>query len=251
MSTPVPLEGAPRGVPTETLDALLSAEPAAWLRRVAGRETFAWTLATGREVVVKRARELRRPWRASAGEREHANLRGLASDGVPVPRALGWREDRDGKLTRRSLVVMERIEHDETLRERLFRAGAAERRALARELLALVVALHAAGWYHRDLYLQHVVVSRRGLVLLDVGRARRESAPARRWLVKDLAALLHSTPRSVTGRERLRFLAGWLDARGVRSRAERRSWLGGVLAKQRRIAAHAPRAGETRPWTDR
>src|SRR4030095_1136590 len=116
------------------------------------------------------------------------------------------------------VVVMEHVEHAETLRERLGRADASERAAWCAQLLRLVSALHAGGWYHRDLYLQHLVLGPEGLVLLDVGRARRSSgagAPRERWFVKDLGALLHSTPRTVGAREQLRFLARYLDARGL------------------------------------
>ncbi|MFO1011974.1 MAG: lipopolysaccharide kinase InaA family protein [Planctomycetota bacterium] len=238
---------------------LLDAEPAAVLRRVGARTTCVVEL-DGAPCIVKRDLE-RSGWRrlfgarASAAEREHANLVELARDGVPVPRAIAWIA-RDGVDGRASAVAMERIEHDATLRERLAIAPADERRAWAERLAVLVADLHARGWYHRDLYLQHVVLRRgasdeRALVLLDVGRARRERAPRERWFVKDVAALLHSTPRVVTTHERLRFLARYLDLARVADRRARRRFLARVVAKERRMAAHVPRAGETRPWEDR
>ncbi|MBI5361715.1 MAG: hypothetical protein HZA53_00960 [Planctomycetes bacterium] len=240
--------------PAELLDAC----PEAFLRRVPGRETF--IVRSGAAcAVAKRAVERRAPFRALLGGdrnalcvREHANLRALAEDGLPVPRAIGCAERRDGARVR-SVVVMEHVEHVETLRERLGRASFGERRAWCGRLLALVLRLHGRGWYHRDLYLQHVVV-RAGtdeLVLLDVARARKEPAPRERWFVKDVAALLHSIPRVVSARERLVFLARYLDGRGIDERGARRRFLARVVAKERRISAHAPRAGEDRPWTDR
>jgi len=214
------------------------------LRSLPGRET----LEVGASV-LKRSTE-RWALGRSPGAIEYQNLRDLARDGIPVPRALSWSAERTGalRLARRSEVEMERIEHAETLRERLARAAPAERRALGERLLALVVRLHEAGWYHRDLYLQHFVLRGEELVLLDVGRARHERAPRARWFVKDLAALLHSCPRSVPGRERLRFVARYLEARGL---GGRREWLRAILRREARMARHVPRHGETRPWEDR
>jgi len=214
------------------------------LRSLPGRET----LELG-ACVEKRCTERWALSRRSPGAIEYDNLRGLALDGIPVPRALSWSSERSGplRLARRSVVAMERIEHQETLRERLFRAAPGERRALGEKLLALVVRLHQAGWCHRDLYLQHFVLRGEELVLLDVGRARRGRSLRARWFEKDLAALLHSCPRSVTPRERLRFLRAYLEARGIGPRA---GWLAAILRREARMAAHRPKHGETRPWED-
>ena len=85
---------------------------------------------------------------------------------------------------------MERVPHAETLRGRLAGASATERRSWCERLVEYVARLHAAGWYHRDLYLQHFVLAEQAqeLALLDVGRARRETSPRTRWFVKDLGA---------------------------------------------------------------
>jgi RIO-like serine/threonine protein kinase len=214
------------------------------LRSLPGRET----LELG-SCVVKRCTE-RWGLGRSPGAIEYENLLALARDGIPVPRALSWSAERTGtlRLARRSQVEMERIEHEETLRERLFRAAPDERRTLSARLLALVVRLHEAGWYHRDLYLQHFVLRGGELVLLDVGRARHGRSPRARWFEKDMAALLHSCPRSVGPRERLGFLLRYLRARKI---AARRAWLRAILRREARMAAHVPRHGETQPWEDR
>lgn len=231
---------------------LFDVRPRATLRAVPGRVTFGWP-EEGARVVVKRTTsdlfrdrwyDLLRGRRRSPGRREFDNLAALAEQGFPVPRALGWAEDAGG----RSLVVLEHVPHGETLRGRLARAAEPERRRLGRALAALVGRLHSAGWYHRDLYLEHVVLAAeagRGarLVLLDVGRARRQPAPRRRWFQKDLAALLHSTPEGVPARWRLWFLALYLDARGVSGRRARRRWARRIEAKRRRLARHVPRYG--------
>jgi len=247
------------------LEALFALAPEAWLRRVPGRETFGWP--GDARWVVKRVvggeprdywyERLRGPGGArSPARREAENLEQLAADGFAVPRVLAWFEEpaarrhpgfagRGGK----SALVMERAPHVETLRGRLARSTAVERRRWLAQLARYVGRLHARGWYHRDLYLQHfVLVDSSGasardeaqLVLLDVGRARREPAPRRRWFVKDLAALLHSAPASVTRAERLRFLRAWLAALGPDAGGAR-AWVAAVVAKERRLAAHAPR----------
>lgn len=247
----------------------LHAEADRTLRSVGGRETFVTHDSRGNPVVVKRdagglrAERLRERlvelWAGidprSSGRREYENLRALARAGIPVPDALGWEDAEPTSIVAvpASAVVLEWVEHTETLRGRLGRADAPERRRWGERLVELVARMHAAGFYHRDLYLQHWIlpaVSARGeLVLLDVGRTRRAlPAPRRRWLVKDLAALLHSTPDAVGPRERLRFLVTWLDRLGTPSgasaRGVRRAWARQVLAKQRRMAAHTPRGGE-------
>lgn len=249
--------GSAAGDHVSELDArrLLDMQPVELLRVMPGRETFLARAEVGCDgaagtVVVKRARHT--PWREivherlrgrsprSAGRREFEVLEALARLSLRVPRALAWCEAHDG----RSLVVMEHVQHRETLRERVAAAGAEERAALAHDLLACVVRLHTAGWIHRDLYLQHFLVREREgepeIVLIDVGRARHAGRTGRRWLVKDVAALAHSTPKNVTSRERLRFLACYLDGIGMRVRSERRRFARDVESKRARMAAHVP-----------
>ena len=255
----VPEEG--RDDPGALLDHLFDLAPEAMLRRVPGRETFRWP---GRpELVVKRtwggeARdwwyELLRPEAPrSPGRRECENLLALAADGLRVPRALAWVEERGaarhpllGGRGRRSAVVMERVPHVETVRYRLARATPGEVRELGEVVSDIVARLHGAGWYHRDLYLQHFVLpdgtdAGAEPVLLDVGRARRERAPRERWFVKDLAALLHSAPDNVSRDEARAFLGRWLAARGITGARAQRRWAHAVRRKERRLAAHAPR----------
>jgi tRNA A-37 threonylcarbamoyl transferase component Bud32 len=238
----------------ECLAALFGLEPATWLRRVPGRETFAWPGQT--RWIVKRfvGGEPRDFWyerlrggTRSCARREAENLQQLAADGFAVPRALAWFEEaaacRHPRLAGRrgrSALVMERVPHTETLRGRLARASASELRSWNDRLAEYVVRLHAAGWYHRDLYLQHFVLVAEELALLDVGRARREANPRTRWFVKDLAALLHSAPDSLSRGERLRFLRAWLAGMGEGGDATR-SWAAAIGTKARQLAAHEPR----------
>jgi len=219
---------------------LFAAEPRAYLRRAGRRETFRWEHGDGSAVIVKRM-----PGRG--GRREHDALEALRAEGLPVPRPIAWAQEGSRGLLRgpvRSLVVMEAIDHAETLRDRIGSAAPAERQGLAAELLEVVVRLHELGWHHRDLYLQHFLLATqpgvRRLVLIDVGRARRDPLQRRRWHVKDLAALRHSCPARVGDREQLRFLARYLDRRGIAGRAERSAWARAVAAKAARIARHVP-----------
>ncbi len=243
--------GSPNPIRAEDF---LRMEVAEFLRRTQGRETFHCGPLPGFPAgcIVKRTRSdgggWLRPWRArrarGAGRREHDNLVELDRAGVRVPRAVAWAEGvgANGDANT-SVVVMERIDHARTLRDELEQCSASERRRLGARLLELVARLHASGFHHRDLYLQHVIL-RSGdgaLVLIDVGRVGRVGLGRRmRWLVKDLAALLHSTPARVTARERLRFAAGWLDAMAVTDRGARRRLLRAVERKRERIAAHVP-----------
>jgi tRNA A-37 threonylcarbamoyl transferase component Bud32 len=247
--------------PGAFLDAVFALTPRRWLRRIPGRETFRHTTEEGTVQVVKRtvggeARDywydrLRRTGRTprSPARREAENLVELAADGVRVPRVLAWAEEaraaRHPRRGGRSALVMEHVAHASSLRDRLALCARGERSRLTAALLELVARLHARGWIHRDLYLQHVVVADEAgapeLTLLDVGRARRLATPRTRWLVKDLAALHSSLPPEVPRTEALRFLRGWLDRRGGAERAVERRWIRGVLRKAHALARHRPR----------
>jgi hypothetical protein len=258
---PLPAIGARRaGNALEWLGALLACEPRTWLRRMPGRESFVWPGPIADEPLVVKRFDGRLAFLAkllaldarTEGRREFDNLGALAALGLAVPRPVAWLEERRslfGPLRPRSLVVMEAVEHRATLRDVAERDPRAAVERFLGPLARTVARLHAAGWYHRDLYLQHWIVAERGLVLLDVGRCRRESSPRERWFVKDVAALLHSTPNGVGARSRLRFLARYLDLRGVEGRAARRRFARDVLVKAARIAAHEPRHTHRAPRT--
>jgi len=222
------------------------------LRRVPGRETFA-RAARGSWTVVKRARgdSLREGCHAllhgrlprSPARREAENLTALAADGFAVPRAVAWIEGRRAPwpAARTSAVVMTFVHHDDDLRGALAEPVARARRRRLDELVALVARLHDRGWYHRDLYLEHVVLAAGGPVLLDVGRARRARRVRRRWFVKDLAALAASAPDAVGRAERVRFLRDYLVRRGLAREGALRRWACSVQRKERRLRAHRPR----------
>ncbi len=242
------LAGLPDAPQAALAEAFAVASQAA-LRRVHRRATLLWPGAPG--VIVKRYergvwRDALSEWRErgsvrSFARREAENLQELARAGLPTPRALGWcGSDGWRGVARPSALWMERVEHRTDLREELTReptAAARWRDPLAR----LVARLHAQGWRHRDLYLQHWLVGSCGLVLIDVGRCEREPQMRERWFVKDLAALEMSCPTSVSARSRLRFAARYFKERGVAKRTNKRDLLSAVRSKARRMAAHEPR----------
>ena len=249
------------GDPAEALAALWSLEPERFLRQVPRRETLVWTPPgyAGTLVVKRLAGDLTRDlwyerlrWRerASPARREARNLRGLTLSGFAVPRALAWFEQLtsgagEGTSGRLSALVMQYVDHSEHLRERL-ESGVLgeEERARLDHLAAEVARLHLAGWYHRDLYLEHVILTGsepRDMVLLDAGRARRERSPRERWFVKDVAALLHSAPEVVPAHARLRFLSRYMDERGLLDAGARRAFQRSVERKAASLAAHDPR----------
>ncbi|QDU68916.1 lipopolysaccharide kinase InaA family protein [Engelhardtia mirabilis] len=191
-----------------------------------------------------------RPTRTPAA-REFDALAALGAANFPVPAPLllleegpapRWLPPHPGRGLR-SAVLLEAVEIVTSLDLALAEADTGRRRDLLQRLGQLVADLHGVGWYHRDLYLGHFVLDRRDrIVLLDLGRARHEREPRRRWLVKDLAALLGSAPPAVSAAERLRFLGTWLErVRGSVPRSERRRWVREVQAKARRLMAHRPR----------
>ena len=217
----------------DELRSLLELEIDQPLRSLQGRETFHHRTRDGSGVVVKRSRPGARP----GGRREHEALLRLGDLHFPVPETFGFASGPLG-----SVVVMERIAHVETARERAAHPNSIVRRALLTRIAELLGRLHVAGFRHRDFYAHHLLL-RTGtdeLVLIDVGRAGRAPMPARRWFVKDVGALIHSLPVRVTERERLRFVAQYLDARGIDSQRARRSFVRAAFAKARRIARHVP-----------
>ncbi len=232
-----------RPLDPEELRGLLALEIQAPLRSLQGRETFLHRTAAGQALVVKRSRPGARP----GGRREHESLVRLGELGFPVPMSLGFAVGPTG-----SVLAMERIAHVETARDRLASGSADERRELLGRIAALLARLHLAAWRHRDFYAHHLLLREptQELVLIDVGRAGRAPIPRGRWFVKDAGALLYSLPDSVSERERLAFLARYLDGREVLGRGARRSFVRAALAKARRIARHLPRDERARDERD-
>lgn len=256
--------GDPTAAPEAFLERAFAIDPGTWLRRVPGRETF----ALGDGLVVKRYRgDAWREWwhewrrggeRRSPARREAENLASLHALGLCVPRPLAWVEEaavlapplRGETRGGRSALAMERLEHREHLRAWLARSSPAVRAIWIDAVARFAARLHGLHWFHRDLYLQHFVVldvDPPRLALLDCGRARREQPIPLRWIVKDLAQLLHSLPAATQGggaREALRFLARYRRERGDAWRGDRaglRELARAVERKRARLSAHRPK----------
>jgi len=133
-----------------------------------------------------------------------------------------------------------------------------EQRAAKRDLIARIADLarrmHAANLSHRDFYLCHILVRRTEggepvLHLIDLQRlTHHRRGIGRRWVVKDLAALLFSSqPGPATGirsplftnADRLRFARLYFGT--DRLTAEHKDVLRAVVRKARRIARHDAR----------
>ena len=119
------------------------------------------------------------------------------------------------------------------------------RNAVIRDVSGMVRRLHATGFYHKDLYCCHLIVTpdpRWGRpYFIDLQRVERGQPPRRRWLVKDLAALHFSAPRTVTRADRLRFLLNYLCKSKLDS--ESKVWVRAIIAKASRLGAHVPKFG--------
>jgi hypothetical protein len=115
---------------------------------------------------------------------------------------------------------------------------------LVADVAPWVRALHARGWIHRDLNLAHLYAEdpRGGgdPAVIDVERMLRPRLRWQRWVVKELASLLASSPVPTPPRVSLRFLRAYLDGA---SRSRRRRIARAVLGKAARVGARRPKFG--------
>lgn len=114
-----------------------------------------------------------------------------------------------------------------------------------RDVSGMVRRFHAAGFFHKDLYLCHLIVAadeRWGRpYMIDLERVEQQFPPRRRWLVKDLAALHYSAPPTVTRADRLRFLLSYLCKPHLDPQVK--ACARDVVAKAEQIAGHVPKYG--------
>jgi len=187
----------------------------------------------------------------------------LADLGIPTMRCVALGEDlpRRGR-EERSCVVTEEIsgatQADDYFQAHftgpLSREQRAEKRNLIIRIADLARRMHGANLSHRDFYLCHILIRRaddgeRLLHLIDLQRlTHHRHGIGRRWIVKDLAALLFSSwPGPATGirspvftqADRVRFARAYLKT--DRLTADHKDLLRAVSAKARRIARHDAR----------
>jgi len=261
-----------------TLDALMAVEAGESFRQAPGRSTVRLLLTdpeTGRRRAVYLKRYTRVPWRTrlrrtlslnepqSLARREMGGLVRLADLGIASMRpVLFGGEMRRGGREERSVLMTEEIagatQADEWCQARfagpLSPERTAEKRRLIRQMADLARRLHAADLSHRDCYLCHIMVRplegrEPVLHLIDLQRlTHHRRGIGRRWIVKDLAALLFSSaPGPATGirspvftqTDRLRFARAYFQA--DRLTDEHKRLLRAVVRKAGRIARHDAR----------
>lgn len=130
-------------------------------------------------------------WRqasASRGFAELALLAQIAARGLPGPRGVAARYQRQGLLYRADLITL-LIPQATTLAEHLA-AGTLDA-ALAAATGELVARFHAAGVWHADLNAHNVLVNAQGLHLIDFDRGRLRPVEAG-WRQANLARLRRS-----------------------------------------------------------
>ena len=170
---------------------------------------------------------------------------------VPEPVAFGESLSAFGS-PRRSFMVTREVagpQLDDLLAEGFpdphGRGERAARDQVLRDVSGMIRRFHGSGFFHRDLYLCHLIVAedeRWGRpYVIDLGRVEQQDRPRRRWLVKDLAALQHSAPPTVTRADRLRFVLNYLCKSRLDARAKR--CIRDVIAKAEAIASHQPKYG--------
>ena len=265
-----------------TLDALMRVEGETY-REGFGRSTVRLELADpagGPPQAVYVKRYTRVPWRTqlrrtlslnapvSRAWHEVRGMQRLADLDIPSMRCVALGEELSGPGRReRSCVVTEEVA-DATPADAYFEArfsgpptpaGEAEKRDLIVRIADLARRMHAANLSHRDFYLCHVLIRHTAagepvLHLIDLQRlTHHRRGIGRRWIVKDLAALLYSSRpgpatgiRSpvFTGADRLRFARAYFGTR--RLTADQRDLVWAAVRKARRIARHdARRAART------
>jgi RIO-like serine/threonine protein kinase len=116
------------------------------------------------------------------------------------------------------------------------------RKRVLRDISGMIRRFHASGFYHKDLYCMHLIVTKDERwgrpYIIDLQRVEQKHPPRHRWLVKDMAALLHSMPPTMTKQDRLRFLLRYLCKTKVDP--EVRRWAAEIESKRVSMAMHVP-----------
>jgi len=194
-------------------------------------------------------RLLSRRSRAGAAVYDFGAALRLAEKGIAVPRPVAFGEQRNWLGEQRSFVMMEELPEADAL-ERLLPEWAEkqkeyillrDKKELIRQVADLVRHLHRADFYHRDLYLSHIFLSRDSLGaerlnLIDLQRVFRPLIRRRRWQVKDLAQLYYSARDYFSATDIMRFLCEYLGGKSLS--AEDKRMVRAVYRKAKRIARH-------------
>jgi len=182
-------------------------------RSVASRTTLRFE-AAGRAYFLKRHRGV--GWReifknlialrlpVLGARNEYQTCRHLAGRGIAAPRVAAFAERGCSPAARDSFVICDALEDYESLEDLTDRWDDEPPDPLVKRRLVVAVArfaraMHAAGVVHRDFYICHLLVRREALqrgcvelAVIDLHRAQIRRRIPRRWLRRDLAALLFS-----------------------------------------------------------
>jgi lipopolysaccharide heptosyltransferase II len=183
--------------------------------------------------------------RREDGVNDFAATMMLAEAGIAVARPIAFGRDEIG----RSFVMLEELPNSEAL-ERLLPWWdnvknvyqlLQDKRQLLKAVAALVRRFHGAGYFHRDLYLSHIFLSKdkegyERLNLIDLQRVFKPVIRRYRWRVKDLAQLYYSAQAYFTNTDSIRFLRWYLDCRKLRDKDKTLART--VWYKAQRIARH-------------
>ncbi len=167
--------------------------------------------------------------------------------GIPTitPVAAG-RKLLGGAIVKESFLLTDGLEDarrlDHFLKERFgmpCRGEAlSDKRAILARLADLSRDMHRKGFNHRDFYLCHIFTDSRGrLFILDLHRVDIRKKVGRRWIVKDLAALLFSSMEApVTSGQRMAFYKRYMGIE--RLSAKDKVFIREVTRKAVRMARH-------------
>ena len=221
---------------------------------IAGRSYFAKLHAGPRwRDIVTGWVSLKRP--ATGARDEYEACSRLADADILAPRVAAFGECGAGPGGHRSVVVCDALDGFVSLEEiandwtRNPRSMVVKRRLLA-AAADLAARMHAAGVFHRDFYLCHLLANAAKLsdgdvelAVIDLHRARltgRDAAAERESRVRDLAALCYSADAvPLTRTDFARFVAAYTGQPPARAlRAQRRFWAA-VRTRADRLRARA------------
>ena len=113
-----------------------------------------------------------------------------------------------------------------------------KKKRILKNLADITRKMHSAGLNHRDFYLCHILVdSRERLYIIDLHRVDVRSTVGKRWMVKDLAALLFSSLEvPLTHGQRLAFYKHYMQI--DRLSAFHKNLIRRIIRKCNKIARH-------------
>ena len=188
----------------------------------------------------------------TAGRREWENIARLAGLGIPTMRRVAYGERKILFFEAHSFVITERIPQATPMDDYIVRTAPEavsgellrEKRSLLWDLGDLARRLHRGGLTHMDLYLNHIFVretasGEKVLHLIDLQRVARRRFFKRRWIVKDLAAILYSARKLPLSRtDFARIFMAYFDGKIT---PQARGLLASAMSRADRMAAHLGR----------